>query len=65
MPSNTNTELADLEEQLKNFMVYSPEVYSRVVGYFSTTKRWNPGKKEEWEERATFDSALTSLNHHK
>jgi hypothetical protein len=30
------------------------EVYSRVVGYLSPTKRWNSGKKEEFKERKNF-----------
>lgn len=30
------------------------EVYSRVVGYLRPVKQWNPGKKEEFEQRKEF-----------
>jgi ribonucleoside-triphosphate reductase (formate) len=33
------------------------EVYSRVVGYYRPTTHWNDGKKEEFEERVTFNEA--------
>jgi len=31
------------------------EVYSRVVGYFRPIQNWNPGKREEFEERKPFN----------
>lgn len=31
------------------------EVYSRVVGYLSPVSEWNKGKKEEFEDRQTYD----------
>jgi ribonucleoside-triphosphate reductase len=31
------------------------EIYSRVVGYYSPTNRWNNGKQEEFAQRKTFD----------
>ncbi len=31
------------------------EVFSRVVGYFRPVARWNDGKKEEFQERKTFE----------
>ena len=31
------------------------EVYSRVVGYLSPVSEWNEGKKEEFEQRQTFN----------
>ena len=34
------------------------EVYSRVVGYLSPVKRWNRGKKAEWEARKPFTTDL-------
>lgn len=30
------------------------EVYSRIVGYYRPVQNWNPGKKQEFEERKTF-----------
>jgi hypothetical protein len=30
------------------------DVYSRVVGYFSTIKQWNKGKQEEFKDRKPF-----------
>jgi hypothetical protein len=32
------------------------EVYSRIVGYLRPVKRWNLGKKQEFEERKEFKS---------
>lgn len=31
------------------------EVYSRVCGYFRPVAMWNPGKKQEFKDRKTFD----------
>ncbi|MFP4633536.1 MAG: ribonucleoside triphosphate reductase [Candidatus Aenigmatarchaeota archaeon] len=30
------------------------EVYSRIVGYLRPTEQWNPGKQEEFDDRADF-----------
>ncbi len=30
------------------------EVYSRIVGYLRPTEQWNPGKKEEFSDRADY-----------
>lgn len=38
------------------------EVYSRVVGYIRPVDQWNVGKQAEWEERKTFDSAVSSTD---
>lgn len=37
------------------------EVYSRVVGYYRPTSAYNDGKRAEFNDRATFDSAFESL----
>lgn len=34
------------------------EVYSRVVGYLRPVGQWNPGKKNEFRRRATFDGGF-------
>lgn len=31
------------------------EIYSRVVGYLSPVSEWNNGKKEEFEQRKTYN----------
>jgi hypothetical protein len=31
--------------------VIPTQVYSRVVGFFTNVNGWNPGKKEEFEQR--------------
>jgi ribonucleoside-triphosphate reductase len=36
------------------------EVYSRVVGFYRPTSGWNPGKKEEFKNRNTYDNLLTA-----
>jgi ribonucleoside-triphosphate reductase len=33
------------------------EVYSRVVGYFRPVQNWNEGKKAEFSDRVTYDTA--------
>ena len=33
-------------------------IYSRVVGWITPTKNWNPGKKEELKDRVTYDKYL-------
>lgn len=33
-------------------------VYSRVVGWITPCKNWNPGKKSEWNDRVTYDINL-------
>jgi len=34
------------------------EIYSRVVGFYSPTKRWNKGKKEEFKNRKTYSTKI-------
>lgn len=31
------------------------EVYSRIVGYFRPVVNWNQGKKQEFEDRKTYN----------
>lgn len=31
------------------------EVYSRIVGYLRPVNQWNIGKKEEFQDRKTYD----------
>ena len=38
------------------------EVYSRVVGYFRPVSSWHNAKKEEFEDRKTYDKDK-SMNH--
>jgi len=38
------------------------EVYSRVVGYLRPVEQWNKGKREEFEDRKTFDNQVKELN---
>lgn len=33
-------------------------VYSRVVGWITPTRNWNPGKKSEFGDRKTYDTQL-------
>jgi anaerobic ribonucleoside-triphosphate reductase len=30
-------------------------IYSRVVGWYTPTKNWNKGKKEEFKDRLSFN----------
>jgi len=40
-----------LEEKIKRFPVIC---YSRVVGWLTPTKNYNPGKVSEWKQRVFF-----------
>lgn len=40
-----------LEEKIARFPVI---VYSRVVGWLTPTKNYNPGKESEWKDRKFF-----------
>lgn len=31
------------------------DVYSRIVGYYAPTRRWNKGKRQEFEDRQAYD----------
>ncbi|MCX8194388.1 MAG: ribonucleoside triphosphate reductase, partial [Candidatus Pacearchaeota archaeon] len=37
------------------------EVYSRVVGYLRPVDQWNDGKRTEFMDRKTFDSAIKTI----
>ncbi len=37
------------------------EVYSRIVGYLRPIQQWNPGKKEEYQDRKEFKLKKTAL----
>ena len=46
-------------------MIYSPkefpvrcEVFSRVVGYIRPVRQWNDAKREEFEQRKTFEQSI-------
>jgi ribonucleoside-triphosphate reductase len=41
---------ADMENQRTRC-----EVYSRIVGYLRPVNQWNIGKKEEFQDRKTYD----------
>lgn len=34
------------------------EVYSRIVGYFRPVQNWNPGKKQEFDDRKVFKGEI-------
>ena len=33
-------------------------IYSRVVGWMTPVKNFNPGKKSEWNDRKTYNNEL-------
>lgn len=37
------------------------EIYSRVVGYLRPVNQWNKGKRQEFEERKTFDTTMKQV----
>ncbi len=38
------------------------EVYSRVVGYYRQIHNWNQGKRQEFNDRVTFDERVSMQN---
>lgn len=36
-------------------LVIECDVYSRIVGYFSPTRTWNIGKRQEFRDRKMFN----------
>ncbi len=44
------TSMEDLEEKRTRC-----EVYSRIVGYLRPVNQWNVGKREEFQDRKTYD----------
>lgn len=39
------------------------EIYSRVVGYLRPVNQWNKGKRQEFEERKTFEEEKETVKH--
>lgn len=39
----------------QHFISWKPEIFSRVVGYLRPVSQWNKGKKQEFEDRVTFE----------
>jgi ribonucleoside-triphosphate reductase len=50
-------ELDQYKRELLNVKGTPCEVYSRIVGYYRNVNNWNRGKRSEYSERKTFDSA--------
>jgi anaerobic ribonucleoside-triphosphate reductase len=50
-----NAEITALEKQYSEVQGTQSEVYSRIVGYYRSVSNWNPGKRQEFEEREVFD----------
>ena len=40
-----------------SFMGRTIEVYSRVTGFFRPVDNWNEGKKEEYNDRKTYNAS--------
>ncbi len=41
------------------------EIYSRVVGFLTPLSQWNPGKREEFRQRKTYDVSGLELKEEK
>lgn len=48
-------EIAKTNAELQNVHGEPCEVYARIVGYYRNVRRWNIGKKEEFEHRKMFE----------
>lgn len=44
-----------VQEKLNQPSTHPTEVYTRIVGYYRSVANWNPGKREEYNHRVTFD----------
>lgn len=46
--------IAELKRQL-NEPATECEIYTRIVGYYRSLKNWNPGKREEYRRRESYN----------
>ena len=53
------SEIARLEEDIKQVKGTPCEIYTRVVGYHRPVKNWNKGKQEEFKDRVVFNTRGT------
>ncbi|MBI9102921.1 MAG: hypothetical protein JEY99_10930 [Spirochaetales bacterium] len=49
-----NKEIEDLKIQRECIQGSTTEVYTRIVGYYRSVRNWNKGKRQEFDERVTF-----------
>lgn len=54
-------EIKELEDQLENTIVYAPEIYARIVGYYRAYNQYNEGKREEAKLRKNFVVSATGV----
>ncbi len=47
------------KEPSEKKLVMPTEVYSRIVGYYRPVQNWNDGKKQEFQDRNTYNNCLT------
>lgn len=50
-----NAEIKRLERHARNYKGRRARVYSRVTGYYGSVRKFNAGKRQEFDERQTFD----------
>lgn len=48
------SEINDIQEQLKDVHGTETEVYARIVGYYRAVRNWNKGKRDEFNNRRLF-----------
>lgn len=51
-------EIAELKTKFENVKGRECQVFSRVVGYYQPVDNWNPGKRQEFEERKLFSPEI-------
>lgn len=49
-----DTEIKETKTLLQNVKGTATEVYARIVGYYRSTRNFNPGKAQEYKERLLF-----------
>ena len=47
-------DIAKVKRELANVKGNETEVYARIVGYYSSVRNWNKGKKDEFNHRKEF-----------
>ena len=52
------TEIDDFKKQLKNVKGTKTECYTRIVGYYRPIHNFNPGKRQEYNERKLFNPKI-------
>lgn len=49
-----NSDIAKVKAEMQDVHGTTTEVYARIVGYYRSVRNWNPGKRDEYNQRKLF-----------